>query len=282
VAFGAFNAPKAAFGASDATKATLGTVTEPQTHDTRKGFPMSQPTPPRAAADAWRTPAVREAEGALDRSVSRSRQLLKDLAKVQPPPVPPAASPERIAVLKIAASRPDAPPHLKLVKRKVDAGELSWEDVAAGRAFADPEVRALAADRLGDARELYQELREGATPDELLEARTGGRPADPLADTGRSPYPAGPAPAAGYSADDPLHSSEPAGHRPPPPPVRFDPPPPPPAPPARHRAAEPEVDDDFADPLADDDPPKRAAPPRSTRRQDRPGDDDYFGHSPLG
>lgn len=219
---------------------------------------MSQPTPPRQAADAWKTAAVREAESALDRSVSKSRQLLKDLEKVKLPPVDRTPSPERIAAVKAAASRPDAPPQLRLLKRKVDSGALSWEDVASGKAFADPEVRALAMGNLGEAREMYRELREGATADELIEARAGGRPADPLADTGYSPYPAAPAP---------------------PPPSEA----PKEEPPARPRSESRWDDDDFADPLADDAPPRRSAPPRSTRRDAPPAaDDDYFGNSPLG
>lgn len=206
--------------------------------------------------DAWKTPAIREAEAALDRSVSRSRQLLKELEKIKLPPVEDPATPERIAALKAAASRPDAPAHLRLIKRKVDAGELSWEDVAAGRAFADPEVRSLAMGQLGDAQEMYQELRDGATPEEVLEARTG--PSNLLADTGRPAY--APPPVAPDVSDDPLGRATP----------------PPSPPPARHRAAEPE--DDYADPLGD-----RPAPPRPPRRSssDPVDDDDYFGGNHL-
>ncbi|MCR6488156.1 hypothetical protein M8542_35545 [Amycolatopsis sp. OK19-0408] len=171
---------------------------------------MSQPIPP----DAWKTAAIREAESALDRSVSKSRQLLKDLEKIKLPPVERTVSPERLAAIKAAAARPDAPPQLKLLKRKVEAGQLTWEDVASGRAFADPEVQALALGPLGEAHEMYDELREGATADEVLEAREGGRPADPLADTGRSPYAAGPAPQGGYSADTPLRAAEPPADHP--------------------------------------------------------------------
>ena len=224
---------------------------------------MSQPS------EAWKTPEIREAEAALDRSVSKSRQLLKDLEKFQAPPAEPPVTPERIAALKAAASRPDAPPQLRLIKRKVEAGELSWEDVASGRAFADPDVRALASAQLGEARESYQEIREGATPDEVREARMGGGPADPLADTGRSPYSAGPAPETGYSTDNPLAGSS----RQPEPPAAE------PAP-GRHRAEPRWEDDDFADPLAEEKTPPKSAPPR--RRDEPPPDDDYFGSSFLG
>jgi len=222
--------------------------------------------------DAWKTPAIREAEAALDRSVSKSQQLLKELEKIKLPPAENPATPERIAALKAAASRPDAPAHLRLIKRKVDAGELSWEDVAAGRAFADPEVRALAMGQLGDAQEMYQELRDGATPDEVLEARTGGASNNLLADNGSRPAYTQPSAAPDVS-DDPLGRTTP---------------PPPPPPPARHRAADP--DDDFADPLTNhpsppsSPPPSPRTPPPSAPRRPAAApedDDDYFSGNHL-
>src|SRR5436189_3203421 len=114
---------------------------------------MSQPT---TADDSWKTPELREAEAALDRTVRKSQQLLKDLEKIKLRPLPKTDTPERIEAIKRAASRPDAPAQLRLIKRKVDAGELSWEDVAAGRAFADPEVRALADEKLSEAKDILE------------------------------------------------------------------------------------------------------------------------------
>ncbi|MBN9740612.1 hypothetical protein DMP23_05740 [Amycolatopsis sp. A1MSW2902] len=262
---------------------------------------------PVTADDSWKTPELREAEAALDRTVRKSQQLLKDLEKIKLRPLPKTDTPERIEAIKRAASRPDAPAQLRLIKRKVDAGEYSWEDVAAGRAFADPEVRALADEKLSEAKDILEELEEGQSPEEILEARTGGA-GNPLSDTGRSTYPDTPDKPAGFSASDPLATS--GRPQPPPPPapepaeysndnplVDRTPPPPPPAPapekeappaPPRHRAPEPEPEDDFADPLADrGDRPKRSAPQpppssgRRARRQDSGNDDDYFGGSFL-
>ncbi|MGV9297197.1 hypothetical protein [Amycolatopsis sp. NPDC003676] len=267
---------------------------------------MSQPV---TADDSWKTPELREAEAALDRTVRKSQQLLKDLEKIKLRPLPKTDTPERIEAIKKAASRPDAPAQLRLVKRKVDAGEFTWEDVAAGRAFADPEVRALADEKLSEAKDILEELEEGQSPEEILEARTGGA-GNPLSDTGRATYPDTPDKPAGFSAEDPLASSgrpqPPAPPAPSPGPAEYSnenpladrtPPPPPappkeepPAPPAppRHRAPEPQPEDDFADPLADrGDRPKRSAPQpppspgRRARRQDSGDDDDYFGGSFL-
>ncbi|WP_134730342.1 hypothetical protein [Amycolatopsis nivea] len=262
---------------------------------------------PVTADDSWKTPELREAEAALDRTVRKSQQLLKDLEKIKLRPLPKTDTPERIEAIKRAASRPDAPAQLRLIKRKVDAGEYSWEDVAAGRAFADPEVRALADEKLSEAKDILEELEEGQSPEEILEARTGGA-GNPLSDTGRSTYPDTPDKPVGFSAADPLATSGRPQSPPPPAPepaeysndnplVDRTPPPPPPAPapekeappaPPRHRAPEPEPEDDFADPLADrGDRPKRSAPQpppssgRRARRQDSGNDDDYFGGSFL-
>ncbi|QYN16985.1 hypothetical protein [Amycolatopsis sp. DSM 110486] len=280
---------------------------------------MSRPTP---AQDAWKTPEIREAESALDSTVSKSRQLLKDLEKIRLKPLPQTDTPERIEALKTAASKPDAPAALRLVKRKVDAGELTWKDVASGKAFADPEVRALADAKLGDAKDMYEEMQEGLSPEEVLEARTGSR--DFLADSNRSTYPAAAEEPKGFSTDDPLASSASPSSPAPPPPGRHSAPPPdddfadpladrkpsaPPAPPAPHsphsppspgpdqgRHAVPRYedprsrfttpdDDEFTNPLAGRGTPKRQDPPspRRPRGEDRSaGDDDYFGGSPLG
>ncbi|WP_033293432.1 hypothetical protein [Amycolatopsis jejuensis] len=294
--------------------------------------------------DAWKTPEIREAEAALDRSVRSSRELLKELDKIRLKPLPRLDTPERVEAIKKAASRPDAPAELRVVKRKVDAGELTWADVATGRAFADPEVRALASDRLGEAKDILEELEEGLTAEEVLEARTGSRDLladapsrpvsaspdsaeDPLADDGSARPGGSAADAADYAATDPLadhgtarpapgardyaangpHADRHTSHRSAPdaadhaanhpltPPGQSVPP--------RRHGTEP-AEDDFTDPLAErgseashspgspPSPSSRPSPPsspsgsppsagRRVRRED-PGDDDYFGNSPLG
>ncbi|WP_326569609.1 hypothetical protein VSH64_00705 [Amycolatopsis rhabdoformis] len=221
---------------------------------------MSRPTP---AQDAWKTPEIREAESALDSTVSKSRELLKNLEKIRLKPLPQTDSPERIEALKLAAGKPDAPAALRLVKRKVDAGELSWQDVASGRAFADPEVRALADAKLGDAKDMYEEMQEGLSPEEVLEARTGSR--DLLAESSRTTAQASVEEPKGFSNADPLASSSSAydsrpSHDGPSPsgpshsgsshsgPSHSGPSHPAPAP-GRHSAPRP--DDDYTDPLAD-------------------------------
>lgn len=128
--------------------------------------------------DTWKPAALREAEAQLDATMSKARKLIKSTeAKLaQLPETDNTAKPEDIARLKAAAARPDAPAPMRALKQKVDAGELKWEDVLEGRALRDPDVRAAMSPRLGEMREIYQEAEEGATLEEILEARgvTGG------------------------------------------------------------------------------------------------------------
>ncbi|WP_328607691.1 hypothetical protein OG943_00685 [Amycolatopsis sp. NBC_00345] len=233
---------------------------------------MSRPT---SAQDAWKTPEIREAESALDRTTRKSQDLLKDLEKIRLKPVERPDTPERIEALKAAASKPDAPAELRLVKRKVDAGEFKWEDVASGRAFADPEVRALASAKLGESKDIYEELQEGLTPDEVLEARAGSR--NDLADTGRSTYPAAAEKPAGFSNENPLASSAEPSYQAPP----QDGPSPHSAPEPEHgRHAAPHQnapshqkpapsDEEFTSPLADRGYPAPSAPPEPEPDQGR-------------
>jgi hypothetical protein len=215
---------------------------------------MSRPTP---AQDAWKTPEMREAESALDRTTRKSQDLLKDLEKIRLKPVQRPDTPERIEALKTAASKPDAPAELRLVKRKVDAGEYKWEDVASGRAFADPEVRALATAKLGESKDIYEELEEGLSPEEVLEARAGSRNA--LADSGRSAYPAAPETPAGFSNESPLASST----------NSYQAPPPAEPAPSHHAAPEPEHG-------------RHAAPHQYAAPQQKPVPQDEEFTNPLG
>jgi hypothetical protein len=249
--------------------------------------------------DSWKPPALREAEAQLAETMTKARKLIKTTEEKlkQIPDVDHTAKPEDIQRLKAAAERPDAPAELRALKKKVDAGELSWKDVLEGKALQDPAVRAAMSARLGEMREIYQEAEAGATLEEILEARgvtgsvlTGDGPTRPQAA----------APPVRQSEDDYFAGNSFLANRPPaPPPV---PPPPPPVPPTSGRPPQPPVppaappqphrpaprvrpaednvpEEYFENPLARRDQPKPTEPPRRRPRKDEPPDDedDYFG-----
>lgn len=250
--------------------------------------------------DSWKPPALREAEAQLDVTMAKARDLIKKVEEklAQLPDVDRTAKPEDIQRLKSAAERPDASAELRALKKKVNAGELTWKDVLEGKALKDPVVREAMRARLADTREIYQEAAAGASLEEILEARGvtgsvlgGGEPTGP------------------QSASTPVRRAEdgyPAGgdfrvNRPPvPSPLPAEPPAPgmpPPVPPVPHRSAprarpadSSAPEDDFGNPLASREQPKRPEPPRRrpepprrrARTDEPPDDDDYFGGSVLG
>jgi hypothetical protein len=201
--------------------------------------------------DSWKPPELREAEARLDETVERSRELEQEVDEMDLPQQPPTASPEDIAAIKAEAERGGAPEEMRVLKRKVDAGELTWSDVLEGRAYQDPDVRNALMTRIAPLTDVYQEFEEGHTLDDVLEAagETGSlndtRTADPVrppAELSEEDY---------FSGDAALQDPG----TPPPPPPAADPPPAPPAPPK---------------------PPVRRRP-----ENNQPEDDDYFGGSPL-
>jgi hypothetical protein len=253
--------------------------------------------------DSWKPASLREAEARLNESLARSADLIKQVDEKlkQLPDVDHTAKPEDVSAIKAAAERPDAPAALRELKKKVDAGELSWQDVLEGKALKDETVREVMASRLGEMHEIYEEAEQGATLEEILEARGvtsgsvfGGGSSQSYSHTTPSaapseddyfsggvmnkapstpppPPPAEPAPPTGGPAprQDPRHTPPPRrredpGHTPPP------------------RRREESEEDAFENPLDSRERPKRpepprSAPPRGRRDRDEPNDDDYFG-----
>ncbi|GAA3460705.1 hypothetical protein ACFFSW_34215 [Saccharothrix longispora] len=76
------------------------------------------------------------------------------------------------------ANSPGAPRELKELARRVDAGEMSWEDVASGRAVDDEGVQRALQAGVPDLQRAYTAIREGDDPEDVVSAgspRPGGR-----------------------------------------------------------------------------------------------------------
>ena len=74
-----------------------------------------------------------------------------------------------------AAQEKNAPEQLKALKRKVDAGEFSWEDVVSGKAANDPDVQAAQQENVKKMKQAFQMLQEGMTADEIMNAQSPRR-----------------------------------------------------------------------------------------------------------
>ncbi|GLY66235.1 hypothetical protein [Amycolatopsis taiwanensis] len=242
--------------------------------------------------DSWKPASLREAEARLNESLIKSAELIKQVDEKlkQLPDVDHTAKPEDVSAIKAAAEKPDAPAALRALKKKVDAGELTWQDVLEGRALKDETVREVMTARLdGDMREIYREAEQGATLDEILEAR-GVTSGSVFGGGSSQSYPQT-TPSAAPSEDDYFSNGFMDSKQPPatPPPAEQAPPTPPAAgsepprtPPPRRREVE-YTDDEFENPLASRGEAKRTGPSRpapSRRPRDEPeDDDDYFGGS---
>ncbi|MCP2164914.1 hypothetical protein [Goodfellowiella coeruleoviolacea] len=75
-----------------------------------------------------------------------------------------------IAEIERVARGPGAPKELKDLQRRVEAGELSWSDIAAGRVLDDAGVRDAFATGLPNLRRAYVAIEEGQDIDEIIES----------------------------------------------------------------------------------------------------------------
>lgn len=121
--------------------------------------------------DSWKTPELRAAEAQVDSRLGEARQLAANLQSQQLPPLPPLDTAAIARQVEQAAGQRDAPAELKALKRKVDAGEFSWDDVVGGRAAADPDVQQMQQANMAKMRQAFQMLSEGMTADEIMDAQ---------------------------------------------------------------------------------------------------------------
>ncbi|GLZ30677.1 hypothetical protein Lesp02_28660 [Lentzea sp. NBRC 105346] len=128
--------------------------------------------------DSWKTPELRAAEAQVDNRLTEARELAARLQAQQLPPLPPIDTAAIARQVEEAAGKRDAPEHLKALKRKVDAGEFSWEDVVSGKAAADPDVQAAQQANMRQMQQAFQMLQEGMTADDILEAQKPRRARD--------------------------------------------------------------------------------------------------------
>ncbi|MCX2954964.1 hypothetical protein [Lentzea sp. NEAU-D7] len=133
--------------------------------------------------DGWKSAELRAAEAQVDARFKEAQDLANRLKETPLPPVPPVDFKAIAQQVERAAQERDAPEQLKALKRKVDAGEFTWEDVVSGKAAQDPDVQAMQQENVNKMKQAFQMLREGMTADEIMEAqrpRRGGDDGDQL------------------------------------------------------------------------------------------------------
>lgn len=83
-------------------------------------------------------------------------------------------SEQDLAEIERFAKSPGAPKELKDLQRRVDSGEMSWADVAAGRALNDEGVQKALAVGVPDLQRAYRAIEEGQDIDDII---ASGNPA---------------------------------------------------------------------------------------------------------
>ncbi|MDX8141988.1 hypothetical protein SK854_07700 [Lentzea sp. BCCO 10_0061] len=79
-------------------------------------------------------------------------------------------SPADIAAIEKFARSKDAPNALKDLQRKVDEGQMSWRDIASGRAVHDPDVQRAMQTSMPSLKRAYTGIKEGQNLDEIIVA----------------------------------------------------------------------------------------------------------------
>lgn len=120
--------------------------------------------------DAFMTPQIREAlakleeaEVNLDTAIVAAKQVEQQTPKTR-------LSEEDIQQIEEHARGTDAPRELRELQERIDAGELSWEDIAQGRHMDDPRVQGALSTGVEGMHQAYTAIQEGQSLDEIIEA----------------------------------------------------------------------------------------------------------------
>ena len=120
--------------------------------------------------DAFMTPQIREAlakleeaEVNLDNAIVAAKQVEEQTPKTR-------LSEEDIELIEEHARSADAPRELRELQERIDAGELSWEDIANGRHLDDPQVQGALSTGVEGMHQAYAAIQEGESLDDIIEA----------------------------------------------------------------------------------------------------------------
>ncbi|MBK1786884.1 hypothetical protein [Prauserella cavernicola] len=124
--------------------------------------------------DWWQTPQIREAmakleeaEVGLDQTIADAKQMERQLPQT-------GLSQQDVEQIEAHARSKDAPRELRELQERVDRGDLSWNDIAAGRFMDDPQVRSALENGVEGMRQAYSMIQEGHELDDIIEP--GGPP----------------------------------------------------------------------------------------------------------
>ncbi|WP_298178904.1 hypothetical protein [Saccharomonospora sp.] len=123
---------------------------------------------------------LEQAELGLDRSISKAKQLETKIPKS-------GLSQQDIEQISEHARSKDAPKELRELQARIDKGDLSWNDIAAGRFLDDPQVRKALEGGVEGMRQAYVMIQEGHALDDIIEP--GGPPSAITSESDSTPRP---------------------------------------------------------------------------------------------
>ncbi|WP_018681711.1 hypothetical protein [Actinokineospora enzanensis] len=134
--------------------------------------------------DLSRDPRIAEAladleaaEVGLDEAIVAAQQVERTVPAT-------SLSQEDLALLEQHARADSAPPALRALQERIDRGELTWSDLAAGRHMDDPEVQSALAPGVRGMRQAYAAIEDGQSLDDIIDE---GPPPPPRAPTPDDP-----------------------------------------------------------------------------------------------
>ncbi|WP_020672061.1 hypothetical protein [Amycolatopsis nigrescens] len=120
--------------------------------------------------DSWKTPEIRAAEAklaaaeaGLEQAISRAKEVDRNIPKT-------GLSKQDIEQIEAFAKSKDAPKELRELQKRIDDGDLSWQDIAGGRHLDDPQVRNALSGSTPDLRRAYTMIQEGDQIDDVIES----------------------------------------------------------------------------------------------------------------
>lgn len=118
----------------------------------------------------WKTPEVREAEALFEEALSNAERLAARADEMNASLSESKLSQEQTEQIEQLVRSGEAPEEISALQRRVDEGELSWDDVSSGRALHDDGVQQAFAAGVPNMQQAKELIDEGHEVGDIVEA----------------------------------------------------------------------------------------------------------------
>ncbi|MER2091548.1 MAG: hypothetical protein ABS918_02290 [Saccharopolyspora rectivirgula] len=120
--------------------------------------------------ESWKTPEIRAAEEALEEALLKADEAIAEADQFSASLPDTSLSQEQIQQIEQLVREGKAPPEIRVLQERIDAGELSWDDIANGRALRDEGVKNAFALVVSDMQRAKDLIDEGHSLDDIIDA----------------------------------------------------------------------------------------------------------------